>query len=119
VDFANRGGFAPKVAFELKVGDLNRKQLANSFKYRGLLIRKCNLNQKCVTFRTFGAKPTEGAKFWLGVMTELKSRGVSASFIACVDGLKGLPDAIEAGFPQAQAQQCLVHQVQARLSYVG
>jgi putative transposase len=62
---------------------------------------------------------TQGAKFWLGVMTELKSRGVSASFIACVDGLKGLPDAIEAGFPQVQAQQCLDHQVQARLSYVG
>jgi putative transposase len=62
---------------------------------------------------------TEGAKFWMGVMTELKSRGVSDIFIACVDGLKGLPEAIEAVFPQVQVQQCIVHQVRASLSYVG
>ena len=62
---------------------------------------------------------TEGAKFWMGVMTELKSRGVSDIFIACVDGLKGLPEAIEAVFPHVQVQQCIVHQVRASLSYVG
>jgi putative transposase len=63
--------------------------------------------------------PTEGAKFWLGVMTELKNRGVADMFIACVDGLKGLPEAIEAVFPQAQVQQCIVHQVRHSLSYVS
>jgi putative transposase len=63
--------------------------------------------------------PTEGAKLWMGVMTELKNRGVVDILIACVDGLKGLPEAIEAIFPQVQVQQCIVHQVRASLSYVG
>jgi putative transposase len=63
--------------------------------------------------------PTEGAKFWMGVMSELKNRGVKDFFIACVDGLSGLPEAIEAVFPQVQVQQCIVHQVRASLSYVG
>ena len=63
--------------------------------------------------------PSEGAKFWMGVMSELKNRGVADIFIACVDGLKGLPEAIEAVFPQVQVQQCIVHQVRASLSYVG
>src|SRR5438045_3683269 len=63
--------------------------------------------------------PTEGAKFWLGVLTELKNRGVSDLFIACVDGLKGLPEAIEAVFPKTQVQQCIVHQVRASLNDVS
>lgn len=63
--------------------------------------------------------PTEGAKFWMGVMSELKNRGVRDIFIACVDGLAGLPEAVEAIFPQVQVQQCVVHQVRASLSYVG
>lgn len=54
---------------------------------------------------------TEGAKFWLGVITELKNRGVKDIFIACVDGLKGFPEAIEAVFPQTQVQLCIVHMV--------
>jgi putative transposase len=62
---------------------------------------------------------TEGAKFWMGVITELKNRGVSDVFIGCVDGLKGLPEAIEGVFPRTQVQQCIVHQVRASLSYVG
>src|SRR5215216_6646324 len=61
----------------------------------------------------------EGAKFWMGVMTELKNRGVADIFIACVDGLKGFPEAIENLFPLVQVQQCIVHQVRASLSYVG
>ena len=52
---------------------------------------------------------TEGAKFWLQVVTELKNRGVADIFIACVDGLKGFPDAIEAVFPKTAVQLCLVH----------
>ena len=63
--------------------------------------------------------PTEGAKFWLGVMTELRNRGVADILIACVDGLKGFPEAIAAVFPEVQVQQCLVHQVRASLSYVS
>jgi putative transposase len=62
---------------------------------------------------------TEGAKFWLQVLTELKNRGVSEIFIACVDGLKGLPEAIEAVFARTQVQQCIVHQVRSSLSYVS
>jgi len=48
-----------------------------------------------------------GAKFWLGVFNELKSRNVEDGFVACVDGLKGLPEAIETMFPRAQVQLCL------------
>jgi putative transposase len=62
---------------------------------------------------------TEGAKFWLGVVTELRNRGVEDIFIACVDGLKGLPEAIETVFPQTQVQQCIVHMVRQSLRYVN
>jgi putative transposase len=62
---------------------------------------------------------TEGAKFWLGVVTELKNRGVADLFIACVDGLKGLPEAIEAVFPRTEVQLCVVHLVRQSLNYVG
>ena len=62
---------------------------------------------------------TEGAKFWLGVVTELKNRGVQDIFIACVDGLKGFPEAIEAVYPKAAVQLCIVHMVRNSLNYVG
>lgn len=61
----------------------------------------------------------EGAKFWLGVMTELKNRGVEDILIACVDGLKGFPDAIEAVYPKTQVQLCIIHMVRHSLKYVG
>jgi putative transposase len=61
---------------------------------------------------------TEGAKFWLQVVTELKNRGVQDIFIACVDGLKGFPDAIEAVYPQAAVQLCIVHMVRNSLNFV-
>jgi putative transposase len=61
----------------------------------------------------------EGAKFWLQVLTEIKNRGVQDVFIACVDGLKGFPEAIEAVFPQAQVQLCIVHLVRHSLNYVS
>jgi putative transposase len=61
---------------------------------------------------------SEGAKFWLSVFTELKTRGVQDCFIACVDGLKGLPEAIEAVFPKTQVQLCIVHKVRNSLKYV-
>lgn len=62
--------------------------------------------------------PTEGAKFWMQVVTELRNRGVQDIFIACVDGLKGFPDAIEAVFPQTTVQLCIVHMVRNSLNYV-
>ena len=62
---------------------------------------------------------SEGAKFWLHVLTELKNRGVRDIFIGCVDGLKGFPEAMEAVFPRTQVQLCLVHMVRHSLSYVG
>lgn len=61
----------------------------------------------------------EGAKFWLSVLTELKNRGVEDIFIACVDGLTGFPDAIEAVYPKAQVQLCIVHMVRNSLRYVS
>ena len=61
----------------------------------------------------------EGSKFWLGVLTDLKNRGVKDMLIVCVDGLKGFPQAIEAVFPMAQVQLCIVHLVRASLHYVN
>ena len=61
----------------------------------------------------------EGAKFWLQVVTELRNRGVQDIFIACVDGLKGFPEAIETVFPQTQVQLCIVHIVRNSLKYVS
>jgi putative transposase len=61
----------------------------------------------------------EGARFWLGVLTELKNRGVKDVLIACVDGLKGFPQAIETVFPETRVQLCIVHMVRASLSYVN
>lgn len=62
---------------------------------------------------------TEGAKFWLNVLNELKNRGLKDAFIACVDGLTGFADAIEAAFPRTLVQQCIVHQVRNSLSYAN
>jgi putative transposase len=62
---------------------------------------------------------TEGAKFWLQVVTELRNRGVEDIFIACVDGLKGFPAAIETVFPHTEVQLCIVHMVRHSMNYVG
>ena len=62
---------------------------------------------------------TEGAKFWLQVVTELRNRGVQDILIACVDGLKGFPEAIEAVFPKTVVQLCIVHMVRHSLNYVS
>jgi putative transposase len=61
---------------------------------------------------------TEGAKFWMQVLTELKTRGVRDILIACVDGLTGFPDAIEAVFPKTTVQTCIVHLIGTSLKYV-
>lgn len=62
---------------------------------------------------------SEGAKFWLSVLSELKNRGVEDILIAAVDGLKGFPDAIAAVFPRTQVQLCIVHMVRNSLRYVS
>src|ERR1022692_342119 len=65
------------------------------------------------------AAQTEGAKFWLQVLTELQNRGVKDILIACVDGLKGFPEAIESVYPKAEIQTCIVHMIRASLSYTN
>lgn len=61
----------------------------------------------------------EGANFWLQVLTDLSNRGVKDILIACVDGLKGFPEAIETIFPNTEVQLCVVHQIRNSLKYVG
>lgn len=61
----------------------------------------------------------EGSRFWLNIFTELKNRGVSDILICCVDGLAGLPEAIETVFPQAKVQLCIVHMLRNSLKYVS
>lgn len=60
----------------------------------------------------------EGAKFWLGVLTELQNRGVKDILIACVDGLKGFPDAINTVYPDTHIQLCIVHMVRNSMKFV-
>jgi putative transposase len=62
---------------------------------------------------------TEGAKFWLNVITEIKNRGVEDILIACIDGLKGFPEAIHAVFPRTEIQLCVVHMIRNSLKYVS
>ena len=61
---------------------------------------------------------TEGAKFWLQVLTDLKQRGVHDVLVCCVDGLTGFPEAIEAVYPNTWVQTCLVHLVRSSLRFV-
>lgn len=62
---------------------------------------------------------SEGANFWLSVLTDLQNRGVADILIACVDGLKGFPDAIKSVFPEASVQLCIIHQIRNSIKYVG
>src|ERR1043165_7441431 len=64
------------------------------------------------------AADNEGAKFWLQILTDVQNRGAKDFFIACVDGLKGFPEAIEAVYPRTEVQLCIVHLVRASLNYV-
>lgn len=67
----------------------------------------------------FYAAESEGANFWLSVLNDLKNRGVEDIFIACVDGLTGFPEAIQAAFPLTEVQLCIVHQIRQSLRYVA
>lgn len=61
----------------------------------------------------------EGANFWLSVLTELKNRGLNDILIACIDGLKGFPEAIQAVFPKTEIQLCIIHQIRNTLKYIA
>lgn len=94
-------------------------------RYDGTVQNRCIY--LAIGVRTDGKKETlglwaaesEGAKFWLGVLTELSNRGVKDIFIACVDGLKGFTEAIESVFPQTITQLCIVHQIRNSLTYIS
>lgn len=77
-----------------------------------------NLDGKKETLGLWSAE-NEGAKFWLSVLTELQNRGVKDILIACVDGLKGFPEAIESVFPRTLVQICIVHQIRNSLNFVS
>ena len=62
---------------------------------------------------------SEGANFWLSVLTDLQNRGVKDIMIACVDGLKGFPDAIKSVYPETSVQLCIIHQIRNSVKYVG
>jgi putative transposase len=79
-----------------------------------------NLNgERDVLGMWVGPTGGEGAKFWAGILTELRNRGVTDTFIVCCDGLKGLPDAIRATWPLAEVQLCVVHLVRSSLRYTS
>ena len=61
----------------------------------------------------------ESAKYWLGVLNELKNRGVKDILVICADGLSGMKEAVNAAFPQTELQRCIIHQVKNTLKYVG
>lgn len=67
----------------------------------------------------FYACESEGATFWLGILNDLKARGIKDILIACVDGLKGFPEAINTAFPKTEVQLCIVHQIRNSLKFVG
>jgi len=94
-------------------------------RYDGTVQNRCiylaigvNLEGKKETLGLWTAE-SEGAKFWLSVLTELSNRGVQDIFIACVDGLKGFTEAIESVFPQTITQLCIVHQIRNSLTYIS
>jgi transposase-like protein len=62
---------------------------------------------------------SEGANYWLSVLTDLHNRGVSDILIACVDGLKGFPEAIGTIYPETEVQQCVIHQIRNSMKYVA
>ena len=67
----------------------------------------------------FYACESEGAHFWLGVLNDLKARGVEDILITCIDGLKGFPEAIQAAFPYTEVQLCIVHQIRNSIKHVA
>jgi len=90
------------------------KQVINKALYLALGVKMEGLKELLGLWIT----ETEGAKFWLGVLTELQNRGVNDALTACVDGLKGFPEAINTVFPKTQIQLCIVHMIRNSLKFV-
>jgi transposase-like protein len=96
------------------------------FKVRDNGVVKVKAAYTCLGIDTHGQKDmlgiwvgeAEGAAFWLSILTELRNRGVKDILIACVDGLKGFPDAIGTIFPHADVQLCIIHQIRNSLRYI-
>ena len=109
-------GLSDRVPGRVSGEDSRRRARSKSRRSTWRSASTCKGNKEVLGLWTGEA---EGAKFWLQVLTDLKNRGVADIFIACVDGLKGFPKAIETVFPQAQVQLCIVHQVRASLNYVS
>jgi len=100
-------------AIQVKVRDSN--QVINKAIYLVMAVRMDGLKEVLGMW----VAQTEGAKFWLQVLTDLKNRGLKDMFLACVDGLKGFPEAIEAIYPETEVQLCIVHLVRNSLRYVS
>lgn len=99
-------------ALQVKVKDQN--QVVNKAIYLAIGVTMDGLKE----ILGLWVSQTEGAKFWLQILTELKNRGIKDIFVACCDGLTGFPDAINAIFPQTEIQLCVVHMVRNSLKYV-
>lgn len=99
-------------ALQVKIKDQN--QVVNKAIYMAIGVTMDGLKE----ILGLWVSPSEGAKFWLQILTELKNRGLKDIFVACCDGLTGFPDAINAVFPQTQIQLCIIHMVRNSLKYV-
>jgi putative transposase len=102
-------------AIHFKVRDRDSKRVVSKAVYIALGVRMDGIKEVL----GFWIGESEGAKFWLSVVTELKNRGVVDIFIACVDGLKGFPEAIAAVFPLTEVQGCIVHMVRSSMRFVN
>src|ERR1044071_3526644 len=100
-------------ALQVKIRDQGR--VANKAIYLAIGVNLAGLKEVLGLW----SSDNEGAKFWLRVITELKNRGVRDVYIACVDGLKGFPEAIESVWPKTEVQLCIVHQTRHSLAYVS
>jgi putative transposase len=107
----------PVILIDAIVVKIRDGQVANRPIYVAMGV---NLNGERDVLGTWvGPTGGEGAKFWAGVLTELRNRGVQDTFIVCCDGLKGLPDAIRATWPAAEVQLCVVHLVRSSLRFTS
>lgn len=100
-------------ALQVKVKDQGR--ISNKAIYLAIGVTLAGLKEVLGLW----ASENEGAKFWLSIITELKTRGIKDIFLACVDGLKGFPEAIETIYPKTQVQLCMVHLMRHSLCYVS
>ena len=107
----------PVILIDAIVVKIRDGQVANRPIYVAMGV---NLNgERDVLGMWVGPTGGEGAKFWAGILTELRNRGIQDTFIVCCDGLKGLPDAIRATWPQAEVQLCVVHLVRSSLRFTS